>query len=150
MAVYKTRLGEFDINDDEIITFPSGIPGFENLRKFFILSLQETAPISWLVSIEDEQVSFPIIDPWIVKEDYEIELSQQEVAELEVEDPSELIIWCIVTIPLGKPQEATVNLKAPIVVNVKKAKGIQAILENYDMRYPLMDATKSDEEKKEE
>lgn len=150
MAIYKTRLGEFDINDDEIITFPGGIPGFENLRKFFIVSLQETAPISWLVSIEDEQVSFPIIDPWIVKEDYEIELSQQEVAELEVEDPSELIIWCIVTIPLGKPQEATVNLKAPIVINVKKAKGIQAILENYDMRYPLMDATKSDEEKKEE
>ncbi|MFN3327900.1 MAG: flagellar assembly protein FliW, partial [Fervidobacterium pennivorans] len=74
MGVYKTRFGELEIKDNEVITFPNGIPGFEELRKFAILNIPETRPIQWLVSLEDENVSFPLIDPWLVLETYEVDL----------------------------------------------------------------------------
>ncbi|WP_448376316.1 flagellar assembly protein FliW [Fervidobacterium sp.] len=134
---YRTRLGEFEINDDEIITFPKGIPGFEELKKFIVLSLPETDPIKWLVSLDDESVAFPIIDPWLVLEDYEVDLSNQDLELLQVQDPSDIVVLSIVTIPIDKPQEATVNLKAPIVINIKKGRGLQVILEKYELKHPI-------------
>ncbi len=136
--MYKTRLGDFELEDNEIITFPNGIPGFEHLKKFAVISLEETKPIFWLVSLEDETIALPIIDPWLIKEDYEIELSEDELKILNVEDPSDIVIWCVVTIPFGKPQEATVNLRAPIIINLKSGIGMQVILENYDLKHPIM------------
>jgi len=135
--IYRTRLGEFEINDDEIITFPKGIPGFEELKKFIVLSLPETDPIKWLVSLDDESIAFPIIDPWLVLEDYEVDLSNQDLELLQVQDPSDIVVLSIVTIPIDKPQEATVNLKAPIVINIKKGRGLQVILEKYELKHPI-------------
>jgi flagellar assembly factor FliW len=137
MGVYKTRFGELEIKDNEVITFPNGIPGFEELRKFAVLNIPETQPIQWLVSLEDENVSFPLIDPWLVLETYEVDLSKQDLDILQVEDPSDLVVWSIVTIPIGKPELATVNLKAPVVVNIKKGIGIQVILEKYELKHPI-------------
>ncbi|MDM7321548.1 MAG: flagellar assembly protein FliW [Fervidobacterium pennivorans] len=138
MGVYKTRFGELEIKDNEVITFPNGIPGFEELRKFAILNIPETRPIQWLVSLEDENVSFPLIDPWLVLETYEVDLSKQDLDILQVEDPSDIVVWSIVTIPVGKPELATVNLKAPVVVNIKKGIGIQVILEKYELKHPIV------------
>jgi flagellar assembly factor FliW len=143
MGVYKTRFGELEIKDNEIITFPNGIPGFEELRKFAILNIPETRPIQWLVSLEDENVSFPLIDPWLVLETYEVDLSKQDLDILQVEDPSDLVVWSIVTIPIGKPELATVNLKAPVVVNIKKGIGIQVILEKYELKHPIVSEKES-------
>ncbi|WP_448379083.1 flagellar assembly protein FliW [Fervidobacterium sp.] len=144
MGIYKTRFGELEINDNEVIIFPNGIPGFEELRKFAILKIPETQPIQWLVSLEDESTSFPVIDPWLVLETYEVDLSKQELDILQVEDPSDLVVWSIVTIPIGKPELATVNLKAPVVVNVKKGIGIQVILEKYELKHPIVSPKESE------
>lgn len=135
--MYKTRLGDFELQENEIITFPEGIPGFEELKKFAVISLDETKPICWLVSLEDESVALPIIDPWLVEEDYEIELSENELRILKVEDPSDIVVWSVVTIPFGKPEESTVNLKAPIIINLKNGIGMQVILEKYELKHPI-------------
>lgn len=134
---YVTKLGEFELNEGEVINFPGGIPGFEHLRKFAVISLKDTYPICWLVSLEDEAVALPIVDPWIVVENYEVELSDDDVAQLGASDPSELMVWVVLTIPPGNPGAATANLRAPIVVNSKTATGVQVIMEKYDIRYPL-------------
>lgn len=135
--IYRTKLGEFDLKDNEIITFPQGVPGFENLRKFAVVSLEESAPLCWLVSLEDDAVSLPLIDPWIILEDYEVELSENELKLLKVEDPGDLVVWTVVTIPVGKPNESTVNLKAPIVINLRSGIGAQIILEKYELRHSI-------------
>ena len=61
--IFKTKLGEMDLSEKEIITFEEGIPGFDHLRKFAIVSVARTEPIKWLVSLEDKDVALPIIDP---------------------------------------------------------------------------------------
>ncbi|MFN6992459.1 MAG: flagellar assembly protein FliW [Fervidobacterium sp.] len=135
--VYRTKIGDFELNENEIINFPEGIPGFENLRKFAVISLEETAPLCWLVSLEDDTIALPIIDPWLILDDYEVELSESELKILGVEDPGDLIVWSVVTIPVGKPDEATVNLKAPIIINLKKGIGAQIIMDKYEIRYSI-------------
>jgi len=136
---YNTRLGEIEINENEIITFEKGIPGFEHLRKFSVISLKDTLPILWLVSLEDENVSLPIIDPWIVDKNYEIEISNEDIKELEIEDKEKVAVWAILTIPSGHPEDTTVNLRAPIVINMEKGKGKQIILdtEKYKIKHKL-------------
>ncbi|WP_231109751.1 flagellar assembly protein FliW [Thermosipho melanesiensis] len=139
MLVFKTKLGELDIDDKEIIVFENGMPGFEQLRKFSVISLKETLPIMWLVSLEDEHIAFPIIDPWILTKDYEFEISDEDVEELEIKDKEKIAVWVILTIPYGNPKETTVNLLAPIVVNLESGKGKQIILntEKYTTKHKL-------------
>lgn len=138
---YETRLGEIDINENEIIVFEKGLPGFENLKKFSIVSLKDTLPVLWLVSLEDESVSLPIIDPWIVNREYEFEISQEDIEELEIKDKEKVAVWVILTIPHGKPEETTVNLKAPIVISLESGKGKQIILDNekYKIKHKISD-----------
>lgn len=135
--VFTTKLGEFELHESEIITFPQGIPGFEHLRKFSVISMAETSPICWLVSLEDDSVALPIIDPWLILEDYEVNLSEDDVKLLGVEDPSDLVVWAVVTIPPGAPEQATVNLKAPVVINLKNGTGLQVILDKYELKHPI-------------
>lgn len=141
---YVTKLGTFELNDNEILEFPRGLPGFEHLRKFSVISLRETYPICWLVSLQDETVALPVVDPWIIVENYEVELSDEDVAQLNTSDPSELMVWVVLTIPPGNPFGATANLRAPIVVNSKTGIGLQVIMEKYDLRYPLGHARTSE------
>ncbi len=135
--IYETRLGTLEIQDNEVIEFPEGIPGFEELKKFAIISLQETLPFVWLTSLEDKEVALPLIDPWLIKKDYTFILTEEEQKNLKVKEQSGLVVWSVVTIPLDSPQSATVNLKAPIVVNLKEGIGKQIILEEYDIKWPL-------------
>lgn len=50
-----------------------------------------------------DNVALPIIDPWMILEDYEVQMSQEDIEILKVEDPSEIVVWSILTIPVGKP-----------------------------------------------
>ncbi|HCI29696.1 MAG TPA: flagellar assembly protein FliW [Fervidobacterium sp.] len=146
--LYKTKLGEFDLSDEEVITFPNGIPGFEDLKKYAVISLEETLPIFWLVSLDDDTVALPLIDPWMILDDYEVQLSQEDIDILEIEDPSEITIWTVLTIPVGRPQETTANLKAPIVINLRSGLGCQAILEGYEIKHSLKDPSEESESEK--
>ncbi|ANQ53360.1 flagellar assembly protein FliW [Thermosipho affectus] len=136
---YKTKLGELDIEEKEVILFENGLPGFEHLRKFSVISLKDTLPIMWLVSLEDENVAFPIMDPWLVYKDYEFEISSEDVKELEIKDRERVAVWVILTIPHGNPKETTVNLLAPVVINLENGKGKQIILDvdKYSTKHKL-------------
>lgn len=134
---YNTKFGELEISENDIITFDNGIPGFENLNKFYIHFIKDTFPIQWLLSLENPEISFPIIDPLLVRVDYSFELSKDIVEYLEIEKPEDVKIYAIMTIPHGDPDNITVNLKAPIVISKVNNKGIQIILDddNYNLKH---------------
>ncbi|AAD35175.1 flagellar assembly protein FliW [Thermotoga maritima MSB8] len=137
--VYKTKLGEIEISDESIFTFEKGIPGFEHLRKFALVFPQETFPIGWLLSLEDSEVGLPVVDPKLVRADYDPAVPSEDLEEIEAENQEALLFFCVLTIPPGKPEKTTINLRAPIILNQKKKKGIQTILENedYQLRHLL-------------
>jgi len=140
-VTFKTKLGEMDLSEKEIITFEEGIPGFDHLRKFAIVSVARTEPIKWLVSLEDRDVALPIIDPWIVRLDYHVDIPERDVQDLGIEKNEDVSVWCVVVIPKDKPDDATINLLAPIVVNMKNGKAKQIIMETdeYTIKHRIKD-----------
>jgi len=138
MVVYKTKFGEIDIPESEVITFEEGLPGFENLKKFAIIS-RGSEPIMWLVSLEDEKVALPVMNPWIVRVDYNVQVPKEIVEDLEIEKEEDVKVWSIVVIPQDEPLDMTINLLAPIVVNARNRKAAQIILDNpeYDIRHSV-------------
>ncbi len=137
--IYSTKLGEVDITDEQILNFQNGIPGFPNLRKFALIAQDNDQPIHWLVSLEDRFVALPVVNPWLVCVDYSLNLSQTDVQELGIENQADLSIWAVLTIPKDNPGETTINLLAPIVINLKNRKAKQIIQEesNYSVKHSL-------------
>lgn len=136
--VYKTKFGEIEINDDEILEFDFGLPGFENLQKFAVIS-QGTEPIMWLVSLEDENIALPIIDPWIIRVDYDVKIPKEAVETLKLEKEDDVKVWSVLVIPRENPENMTVNLLAPIIVNKKSKKAMQVVLDTdeYDIKHDV-------------
>lgn len=133
--IYETKIGTFDISEENVISFKNGIPGFENLRKFAIISLAEAEPIKWLTSLEDKNVALPIVDPWLIFSDYSVNLNQSVLDELENPKRENVLVFCVISLKT----QVTVNLIAPIVVNLEKGIGLQVILEgtNYTTKHPV-------------
>ena len=134
----KTKFGEVEILDDKVIRFDEGLPGFENLRDFAIIS-NGTEPVMWLVSLEDENVALPVINPWLVRIDYSVDIPDYVKEDLGIENPEDVQIWAILVIPPDNPEDMTINLLAPIVINLKTNRGKQIILENeeYGIRHKV-------------
>ncbi len=114
------HFGEIEIPKQNILDFEFGILGFEDLKQFIIVSEEETEPFKWLISIDEPNIGFPIVDPWLLDNNY----NPGRGFNLE-----EDAVFSIVT--LGKKdQNMTANLKAPIVINIKENTGKQVILPN--------------------
>ncbi len=125
--------------DGILLTFPKGLLGFENLRFFRLLEPPDGYPLKFLQSVESAQVSFICIDPVTVRRDYQVPLSDEEAAILNLESPQDALIITLVVVP-EDPRGMTTNLAGPLVVNVKSRVGLQIILssETYPLRCPIL------------
>lgn len=120
------------------ITFEKGLPGFESCKKFKIEDIDGNNKFKLINSTEDKNVGFIAISPFEVKKDYEIKLDDEIINSLDVKDPKDVLLLNLIT--LGKTlKESTVNLKAPIIINIKNKKGKQLILQHdkYKIKEPL-------------
>ncbi|HOO32844.1 MAG TPA: flagellar assembly protein FliW [Thermotogota bacterium] len=124
---YKTNIGEIEIEEKDIITFNSGLPGFENLKYFALFALDETKPVQWLVSLEDESVSLPILDPWLVVSDYSVDIPDDIISFLKINNQEKVLVLTVVRIPDSNPESMTINLAAPVLVNLENNLAIQYI-----------------------
>ncbi|MDN5342342.1 flagellar assembly protein FliW [Oceanotoga sp. DSM 15011] len=127
---FNTKLGKISIDTNRIINFEYGLPGFENLNKFTLLNPEETKPIMWLASLEDENVALPVLPPNMVRIDYDIYIPEDIIEYLNIEDKEDLVLLSILTIPQNG--DITINLAAPILISNKTKKGAQVLIEKSD------------------
>ncbi len=130
MKLFTSRFGEIEIEENEIIEFPEGILGFEELKKYIIIKMDENTSFVWLQSIDEPALAFVIINPYEFRDEYEIELSQEDVALLKLKNPEEAQIYAIVVVPHGEPAKISANLQGPVVVNKELRIGKQIVLKN--------------------
>jgi flagellar assembly factor FliW len=128
----ETAFGTFDVSPDEIISFPAGLPGFEECRRFVVLSSRELDPFKCLQSVEGPSASFLAVDPRRVFPDYRCVLSDVDRARLG-ESGEESLVWLAVVSVLD--DQTLVNLRAPVVVNPARMLGYQLMPSN--SLYPL-------------
>uniref|UniRef100_UPI004026EB27 flagellar assembly protein FliW n=1 Tax=Candidatus Wunengus sp. YC65 TaxID=3367701 RepID=UPI004026EB27 len=121
------NFGNLSIEKENIITFEQGLLGFEELKQFAIIDVEECLPFEWLVSVEDPIVAFPILNPTLFFSDYKPSLSKDDLVLLDIKKEKDVEMFCIVT--LGKkPEDVTLNLKGPILINMKNKMGKQVVI----------------------
>lgn len=133
------KFGNLRVEKENIITFESGIFGFEELKQFVIVNIEECRPFEWLISVGNPLVAFPIINPVPLFTDYNPIESVDDLASLHIRDMGKVETFCIVTMG-NKPANVTINLKGPILVNMENKMGKQFVLteDYYSLHHPLI------------
>ncbi len=134
--IQTSRFGTLHYNEEDVLFFPQGIPGFHFLEHWLI-SGEEENPIKWLQSVEDPSVALPITAPHLVLPEYNAVISRDELEDLGNASVEELTILVVLTIPPRKPWDMTANLRAPIVINIINRRGKQILLDGdaYPVRF---------------
>lgn len=122
------------------VQFMRDVPGFPGIVHYRIMEPAEGSPFYRLMP-DSEDFSFLILDTFDFFPDYDFELPVEEQELLQLNDESKVIVFSIVNWGNGL-KEATVNLKAPIVVNPANGTALQTILdtEAYRIKEPLLPA----------
>ena len=146
MLIGTKHFGEIDLDEDKIIYFERGIMGFEDCKKFTILYDSEDGErpdISWLQSLEVPNLAIPVINPFLIKEDYNPEVEDELLIPLGQLSDDNVIVLVTLTVP-GVIEKMTANLKAPIIINSETKKGTQIIVQNndYEIKYKLYNVLK--------
>ncbi|SKA86163.1 flagellar assembly factor FliW [Caloramator quimbayensis] len=136
MIVNTKFFDDIEIDEKEIIYFKDGIPGFEEYKRYVILNIDDKCNLKCLQSVDERDVCLIVINPFEYFLDFEIELSDEEILNLEIENESDVIVYSVLTI---RDDKITANLLAPIIINVLKMKGKQIILtnRNYSIRQEI-------------
>jgi flagellar assembly factor FliW len=132
MEIHHHHLGVISYNEDDVITFPLGLLGFLKFKRYLLLQNAASAPFLLMVSLENLELHFPLLDPKLFCPDYTPNITKRDLNELSAENPQSLLMYSIVTIQQDA-RTATANLSAPILVNREQKIGKQLVL--LDDRY---------------
>ena len=141
VAVETTRFGQVEVEQDLIMTFPNGVIGFETQTRYAVISQNGGGSLRWLQSLDSPALAFPIVEPWEVRPDYSATISDADTQALGICDEAPALVFSIVTVPPHNPQEMTINLLAPLIVNVVTRFGKQVIVQEqeYTTRHRVVD-----------
>jgi len=147
----KTRLfGAVDIPDDKIIVLENGMIGFPDLQKFALIfdaEKENGGKIKWLQSMDDPDTAFPVMDPTLIKADYNPTINDEILKPLGELTGENIFVLSTVTVPKDL-EKMSINLKAPIIINSDTMKGAQIIVEDdLPVKYMIYDLLKSRKEK---
>lgn len=132
--VRSSRFGALDVPADRVLHFPQGLIGFPKARRFVILDHRPGSPFKWMLCLDQPDIAFAVVEPARMVPDYQAPLEQ--AARALATDTADVALFVIVTIP-SDPTAMTVNLMAPVVVDVRTRVSRQLVLEDgrYDPSY---------------
>ena len=130
-----------EISPDSVIEFPDGVPGLGELRRFVVLRPDDVGPLVLLQSVEDREVSLPLVPAAAVHAEYRLNLDAADLEALGADSSAGLAALAVVILP-GAGGAAACNLFAPIVVNFEKRLGRQVLQagSEYPTVFPLVGA----------
>jgi flagellar assembly factor FliW len=133
----QTRFGNFPANAADIVTMVEGIPGFERCRRFVLVSSEGIAPFTCVQGLDEIRPSFLAIPPRLVDPHYRQRLAPADRVRLDAADEEPLLWMAFVHL---SESAATVNLRAPIVINARRMIGLQVIPyeSDYVVDHPLV------------
>lgn len=142
MQLQTAHFGVTQIDPKCILHFEEGLLGFEHLKRYAVIVSEQTEPIRWLQAIDEPSVALPVIDPFLIKPDYEVEVDDSELHALAAKSESTMIVLGVMVLP-DNLSLATLNLAAPLLINVATNRGMQYVMEatnDNPLRYPAYTA----------
>jgi flagellar assembly factor FliW len=132
MPVQETqKFGRISYQEGSEIDFPSGLPGFEQRRRFLAVQLPDTNPLVFLQSLDDPGLCFVTLPVLAVEPKYRLRLSGEDLEHLgfsggrQPRIGPDVLCLAVLSIRASGP---TANLLAPVVVNVANLKAVQAVM----------------------
>lgn len=123
--IVNTRLGRVVVTPERTVRFPRGLIGFERMRQFALLEVDEKSPFMLLQSLEEPGLGFLLTNPYPFVNDYKVKIGNAEQGILQAKSLRDLCILVTVTIPSGRPEHTTLNLTGPVVINTTQRIGLQ-------------------------
>ena len=142
MDIETTRFGRLALDPNRTVTFPSGIPGLDDCREWILLADAENEALGWLQCTTRRETALAVVSPRRFVQGYQVRVARSELAPLELSDVQQAQVLVIV----GKNEEGiTLNLKAPLIINVKRRLGRQVVANgdqpiHYELAAPRQEA----------
>jgi flagellar assembly factor FliW len=143
MPTLQTKnFGAIQFNADAALEFPTGMPGFEERRRFLALHFNGTDPLVYLQSVEDPGLCFLTIPVLVADPSYRLRVEEEDAESIGLTSNEPRIgedVLCLTVLSL-REDGPTANLLAPIVVNLRNRQSVQAVAtqSGYSHQHPLM------------
>ncbi|PPK77848.1 flagellar assembly factor FliW [Methylobacter tundripaludum] len=142
MEIKSSFFGEQTIDPSTIISFPNGIPGFEDQTRFKLFHQEGDNPlIFWLQSLDDESLIFSVAQPSMFNINYNFVLNDAEEATLGIENTSDALILIILLKDESDQPTVKGSIKSPLVINSAKRIGLQKVLTQVEQSITLTDVS---------
>ncbi len=126
MRVKTKAYGEIDTDERQHVLFPAGLLGFEKFKDYVLLDAPQK-PFFYLQSIDVPELAFILIDPFLFRPDYSLDVDNENLGDIGVARPEDVLVFAIVTVP-GEGGSATANLMGPLIINKANRLGMQTVL----------------------
>ncbi len=140
MEINTKYLGKINIDKASILSFPHGLLGLKDSQNFVIVNMEDSPYFKFLQDIKNPNISFLVVNPWNFFPDYDIELPDEKLENININPKGENLMEIYNIVTLSKEfKKSTANLLAPVVINLKEKKGKQFVLNNspYTTKHPL-------------
>lgn len=124
MQIHTVHFGILEVDADDILLFPRGLIAFEDCRHWVLLADADNELLGWLQSVTRPDVSLPVLSPRRFAPEYQVHLTRGQLAPLEFSQFDEAYVLTIVSKSDG---DLTLNLKAPILINLDRRLGRQVL-----------------------
>ena len=126
MKVDTKAFGLIEVDDRQKIKIPEGLYGFEDYIEYVLLDAEQQ-PFYILQSVNEKDLAFVLINPFLFRHDYELNIPNEDLEDIGLKTPENALIFSIVTIPPDGSAMAA-NLQGPIVINRDNMTGKQWIM----------------------
>jgi flagellar assembly factor FliW len=151
MRIDTSRFGTIQVEDEDTYDVPHGIPGFAALRRAAVLAVDPSGDqnsLYWLQDLDDPELAFLCVVPWSAFPAYDLEVDERTLG---IVDPEDVRVLSLVTVrrngdvhPIAERRAATmtVNLRAPLIIDVRRRQLQQVILADarWSVHEPLVHA----------
>ncbi|ELK47063.1 flagellar assembly protein FliW [Halobacillus sp. ACCC02827] len=140
MYIQTKYFSELEVTDSDLLVFAHGLPGFEDYHQFVLLPIDDTGTYFVLQSVEEADVALIVTNPYLFYKNYSFDFDEKSMG---IKGLEEVAVYSVVT--LEDPfEKSTLNLQAPIVINVRTKEGKQIILNDsvYRTKHELLQEIK--------
>lgn len=143
MQIETKTLGKIEIGEERLLSIPRGLFGFEEYTQFALVD-SEYQPFIWLQSLQEKDLAFLLIDPFLIDNDYEAVIDDKELSRIGINDPADVLVLTIVTVP-ADGGAVTANFQGPLVINKKNHQCMQAVLDGskYTTKHNIIESLKN-------
>ena len=124
MHISTSRFGSVSVKPDDVVTFASGLIGYESCKQWVLMADAESNSIGWLQCVQLPEVAMAVISPRRFLPDYHVRVSRSQLAPLDLSDVDQAFVLNVLAMNAGR---LTVNLRAPVLINLNRRLGRQMI-----------------------